>query len=136
VDHWTHRDLQGSVVDRWRRDVRTSYASPPVVCIASNVRDWGWLAEMDNCRGRNSSERCPQGNPTRTSSDQFDTSPVLRRLQAQYATGAATGNVCPPEPSTDRRSELSFRGACEIAAVLMQQARMMNYRRVDAAGRL
>src|SRR5207247_9994046 len=39
VDHRAHRDLQGSVVDRWRGDGRTSYASPPVVCIASNVRD-------------------------------------------------------------------------------------------------
>ena len=45
MDHRTHRDLQGSVVDRWRGDGRTSYASPPVVCIASNVGDWGWLSE-------------------------------------------------------------------------------------------
>jgi hypothetical protein len=32
-------NLQGSVVDRWRGDGGTSYASPPVVCVASNVRD-------------------------------------------------------------------------------------------------
>ncbi len=55
---------------------------------------------------------------------------------AGSAASAATGNVCPPEASTDRRPELSFRAASEIAAVLMKQARMRNYRRVDAAGRL
>jgi hypothetical protein len=32
-------NLQGSVVDRRRGDGGTSYASPPVVCVASNVRD-------------------------------------------------------------------------------------------------
>jgi hypothetical protein len=32
-------NLQGSVVDRWRGDGGTSYASPPVVCVASNARD-------------------------------------------------------------------------------------------------
>jgi hypothetical protein len=32
-------NLQGSVVDRWRGDGGTRYASPPVVCVASNVRD-------------------------------------------------------------------------------------------------
>ncbi len=31
-------NLQGRVVDRWRRDGGTSYASPPVVWVASNVR--------------------------------------------------------------------------------------------------
>jgi hypothetical protein len=31
-------NLQGRVVDRWRRDGGTSYASPPVVWVALNVR--------------------------------------------------------------------------------------------------
>jgi hypothetical protein len=32
-------NLQGSVVDRWRGDGGTRSASPPVECVASNVRD-------------------------------------------------------------------------------------------------
>ena len=48
-------NLQGVVVDRWRGAGGTSYASPPVVCVALNVRDWGWRSEMDNWRGGNSS---------------------------------------------------------------------------------
>lgn len=59
-------NLQGGVVDRWRGDGGTSYASPPVVCVALNVRDWGWLSEMDNWRGGNSSGPCPQGNDDRS----------------------------------------------------------------------
>ncbi|GGR77630.1 hypothetical protein GCM10010169_22380 [Micromonospora fulviviridis] len=56
------RNLQGGVVGRWRGDAGTSYASPPVVCVASNAGD---CSEMDDWRCENSSGPCPQGNDHR-----------------------------------------------------------------------